>query len=93
MVIIALTIVAFVMLWVFREKISCCKGTKGNQLTMEPNPDESALEPAVLDAHESHTFCNPNKQSDDIELGNTGDKLANDSLVEPSKNVKIEQSR
>lgn len=81
MVVIALTIVAFVMLWVFREKITCCKGTKSNQLLMDPNPDESAHEPALKDGDESHYFSNQNKQSDDIELGNTGDnKLANDNI-------------
>ena len=66
-IVVCLGIVVAALLWVFREKL-CKKDNvkKYNQTTIDP--DESARDPSV-DRPLKATFEDPEKKSDDIEIG------------------------
>ena len=72
-IVVCLGIVVAALLWVFRERL--CKNNnnvkKYNQTTLDP--DESARDPSV-DRPLKATFEDPEKKSDDIEIGSDDSK-------------------
>ena len=72
-IVVCLGIVVAALLWVFREKLFSRNTVikKYNQTTIDP--DESARDPSV-DRPLKATFEDPEKKSDDIEIGSDDSK-------------------